>query len=71
MSLRINDTAPNFTALTTHGVIDFHTVLSALGQEGLQLVGPEVFNDELLTKPLDEVAVLACTRTQRVIDECF
>jgi len=24
MSLRINDTAPNFTALTTHGVIDFH-----------------------------------------------
>ena len=25
MSLRINDTAPNFTALTTHGVIDFHT----------------------------------------------
>jgi alkyl hydroperoxide reductase subunit AhpC len=24
-SLRINDTAPNFTALTTHGVIDFHT----------------------------------------------
>ena len=25
MSLRINDTAPNFTALTTQGVIDFHT----------------------------------------------
>jgi len=25
MSLRINDTAPNFTALTTHGVVDFHT----------------------------------------------
>jgi thioredoxin-dependent peroxiredoxin len=25
MSLRINDTAPNFTTLTTHGVIDFHT----------------------------------------------
>ena len=25
MSLRINDTAPNFTAQTTHGVIDFHT----------------------------------------------
>jgi alkyl hydroperoxide reductase subunit AhpC len=25
MSLRINDTAPNFSALTTHGVIDFHT----------------------------------------------
>jgi alkyl hydroperoxide reductase subunit AhpC len=25
MSLRINDTAPNFTARTTHGVIDFHT----------------------------------------------
>jgi alkyl hydroperoxide reductase subunit AhpC len=25
MSLRINDTAPNFNALTTHGVIDFHT----------------------------------------------
>jgi thioredoxin-dependent peroxiredoxin len=25
MSLRINDTAPNFTALTTHGVIDCHT----------------------------------------------
>ena len=25
MSLRINDTAPNFTALTTHGIIDFHT----------------------------------------------
>ena len=24
MSLRINDTAPNFTATTTHGVIDFH-----------------------------------------------
>ena len=24
MSLRINDTAPNFTAKTTHGVIDFH-----------------------------------------------
>ena len=24
MSLRINDTAPNFTALTTHGSIDFH-----------------------------------------------
>ncbi|MBL0944854.1 MAG: peroxiredoxin [Hydrogenophaga sp.] len=24
MSLRINDTAPNFTALTTHGPIDFH-----------------------------------------------
>jgi len=24
VSLRINDTAPNFTALTTHGVIDFH-----------------------------------------------
>jgi thioredoxin-dependent peroxiredoxin len=24
MSLRINDTAPNFTALTTHGIIDFH-----------------------------------------------
>ena len=24
MSLRINDTAPNFTAQTTHGVIDFH-----------------------------------------------
>ncbi len=24
MSLRINDTAPNFTANTTHGVIDFH-----------------------------------------------
>lgn len=23
--LRINDTAPNFNALTTHGVIDFHT----------------------------------------------
>jgi len=23
--LRINDTAPNFSALTTHGVIDFHT----------------------------------------------
>ena len=25
MSLRINDTAPNFTALTTQGTIDFHT----------------------------------------------
>ena len=25
MSLRINDTAPNFTALSTHGIIDFHT----------------------------------------------
>lgn len=25
MSLRINDTAPNFTALTTHGLVDFHT----------------------------------------------
>ncbi len=25
MSLRINDTAPNFTAKTTQGVIDFHT----------------------------------------------
>lgn len=25
MSLRINDTAPNFTAQTTQGVIDFHT----------------------------------------------
>jgi thioredoxin-dependent peroxiredoxin len=25
MSLRINDTAPNFTTLTTHGVVDFHT----------------------------------------------
>jgi|SRR5438105_690173 len=25
MSLRINDTAPNFSALTTQGVIDFHT----------------------------------------------
>jgi alkyl hydroperoxide reductase subunit AhpC len=25
MSLRINDTAPNFTTLTTQGVIDFHT----------------------------------------------
>ena len=25
MSLRINETAPNFTALTTHGVVDFHT----------------------------------------------
>jgi alkyl hydroperoxide reductase subunit AhpC len=25
MALRINDTAPNFTALTTQGVIDFHT----------------------------------------------
>jgi thioredoxin-dependent peroxiredoxin len=25
MSLRINDTAPNFSALTTHGIIDFHT----------------------------------------------
>ena len=25
MSLRINDTAPNFTALTTQGIIDFHT----------------------------------------------
>jgi alkyl hydroperoxide reductase subunit AhpC len=25
MSLRINDTAPNFTAMTTQGVIDFHT----------------------------------------------
>ncbi len=24
MSLRINDTAPNFTAQTTHGAIDFH-----------------------------------------------
>lgn len=24
-TLRINDTAPNFSALTTHGVIDFHT----------------------------------------------
>ncbi len=24
MSLRINDLAPNFTALTTHGTIDFH-----------------------------------------------
>ena len=24
MSLRINDTAPNFSALTTHGKIDFH-----------------------------------------------
>ncbi|KPF59940.1 peroxidase [beta proteobacterium AAP51] len=25
MSLRMNDIAPNFTALTTHGIIDFHT----------------------------------------------
>ena len=25
MSLRINDIAPNFTARTTHGIIDFHT----------------------------------------------
>jgi alkyl hydroperoxide reductase subunit AhpC len=25
MSLRINDTAPNFTALSTHGIIDLHT----------------------------------------------
>ena len=25
MSLRINDTAPNFSAMTTHGRIDFHT----------------------------------------------
>jgi alkyl hydroperoxide reductase subunit AhpC len=25
MSLRINDTAPNFTALSTQGIIDFHT----------------------------------------------
>ena len=25
MSLRINDTAPTFRALTTHGIIDFHT----------------------------------------------
>lgn len=25
MSLRINDTAPNFSAQTTHGVIDFHS----------------------------------------------
>ena len=25
MSLRINDTAPNFTARTTQGIIDFHT----------------------------------------------
>jgi alkyl hydroperoxide reductase subunit AhpC len=25
MSLRINDTAPNFTALTTQGIIDFHS----------------------------------------------
>jgi alkyl hydroperoxide reductase subunit AhpC len=25
MALRINDTAPNFTALTTQGMIDFHT----------------------------------------------
>ena len=25
MSLRINDLAPNFTALTTHGIMDFHT----------------------------------------------
>jgi alkyl hydroperoxide reductase subunit AhpC len=25
MSLRINDTAPNFTAQTTHGTIDFHS----------------------------------------------
>ena len=24
MSLRLNDTAPNFTALTTHGIVDFH-----------------------------------------------
>ena len=24
MSLRINDTAPNFTAMTTHGSLDFH-----------------------------------------------
>jgi alkyl hydroperoxide reductase subunit AhpC len=24
MSLRINDEAPNFTAETTHGTIDFH-----------------------------------------------
>ena len=24
MSLRINDTAPNFTAQTTHGTMDFH-----------------------------------------------
>jgi hypothetical protein len=46
-------------------------MLQALGRDGLSLVGPEVFNDELLTKPLDEVAVLACTRTQQVLDACF
>lgn len=26
--MKINDTAPNFTALTTHGIIDFHTWLN-------------------------------------------
>ena len=40
MSLRINDTAPNFTAKTTQGEIDFHKWMHVPFEAACVLVEP-------------------------------
>ena len=49
------------------GAIDLTALFTALGPDALALVGPEVFNDDLMSQPLDEVASTACARTREVI----
>src|SRR6267143_6477432 len=48
MSLRINDTAPNFTAKTTHGTIDFHQWLG--NQWGVLFSNPKDFTPVCTTE---------------------
>lgn len=48
MSLRINDVAPNFTAATTHGEIDFHTWLG--DQWGVLFSHPKDFTPVCTTE---------------------